>query len=144
MHAKRFFVGLFVCFLICSDKQNTSISKQLALICPWATTARTMLPIKEQEIIAAGIENKTACQTMSTFKYYVTFLVFPPIFHPQKGQGRTRKGSREDSNSDQRDETASIRGTTKLFRTVQPGRDNFVQLSWPGEGEQSMSFSYKS
>lgn len=121
-----------VFFFICSDKHITSISKLLALISPWATTARTMLPIKEQGIITAGIENKPACQTMSTFKYFVMFLVFPPIPQPQKGQGRTRKGSRKDNNSDQRDETASIRGTAKSFRTVQPGRDNLILYSHHG------------
>lgn len=130
----------------CSDKHINSVFKLLALICPWATTERTMLPIKEQEIITAGIENKTACQAMSTFKYYVTFLVFPPISHPQKGQGRTRKGSRKGNNSDQRDETASIRGTTKLFRTVQPGRDNLILYSYHGleKVNSQWSFSYKS
>jgi len=91
-----------------------------------------MLPLEKQEIIIAEIENKIGCQAMSTFKYYVTFLVFHPIAHLQKGHGRTRKGSREDNNSDQRGETASIRGTSKLLGTVQPGRDNLILCRYHG------------
>lgn len=44
-------------FSICSDKHIASISKLLALICPWATTAGAMLAIKEQEMITTQIEN---------------------------------------------------------------------------------------
>lgn len=115
----------FFFFLICSDKCITFISICLALICPWAATARTNQLNKR----AGNYYCKTACQVMSTSKYCVKFLVFSPISHPQKRQSRTRKGSRKDNNSDQRDETASIRRTTKLLRTVQLGRDNLILYS---------------
>lgn len=81
------------------------------------------------------------CQAISLLKFcYISGL--SSCLSSQKRQGRTGKGSKKNS-SHQRDEITSIRGTTKLFRTVQPGKGSLILYSYQGleKVNSQMAFS---